>query len=116
MIINSSTCDSSPAMQNIIKQKIMIMNYHNELFSKMNYYSELSFGVFKKMIVHIDSSFCFFTKMIVQNDSSFQDELSSCDNEFLFLEQNLENTTPFLFFCNIFVVNPVRTSFLRREK
>ena len=84
MIINSSTCDSSPAMQNIIKQKIMIMNYHNELFSKMNYYSELSFGVFKKMIVHIDSSFCFFTKMIVQNDSSFQDELShelSCDNE-----------------------------------
>ena len=60
------------------------MNYHNELFSEMNYHSELSFVVFSKMIVHIDSSFCFFTKMIVQNDSSFQDELShelSCDNE-----------------------------------
>ena len=43
------------------------MNYHNELFSEMNYHSELSFVVFSKMIVPIDSSFCFFTKMIVHS-------------------------------------------------
>ena len=63
---------------------LVIMIVQNELFSKMNYHFELSFGVFSKMIVQNDSSFCFFTKMIVQNDSSFQDELShelSCDNE-----------------------------------
>ena len=63
---------------------LVIMIVQNELFSEMNYHSELSFGVFSKMIVHIDSSFCFFPKMIVHYDSSFQDELShelSCDNE-----------------------------------
>ena len=79
---------------------LVIMIVQNELFSKMNYHSELSFAVFSKMIVHIDSSFCFFTKMIVQNDSSFQDELShelSCDNELFFAGTKLRKSCQNMF-------------------
>ena len=84
------------------------MNYHNELFSKMNYHYELSFAVFSKMIVHYDSSFCFFTKMIVQNDSSFQDELSpelSDDNELFVTRRKSRKMTPFFYLEHIFYGN-----------
>ena len=77
------------------------MIVQNELFSEMNYHSELSFGGFSKMIVHIDSSFCFLPKMIVHYDSSFRDELShelSCDNElFVVGAKSGKNDTIFIF-------------------
>ena len=55
-------------------------------FSKMNYHSELSFGVFSKMIVHYDSS--------------FQDELSLSPSSLNFFSDNDLNgplkITPYL--------------------
>ena len=83
------------------------MIVQNELFSEMNYHSELSFGVFSKMIVHYDSSFGVFKKMIVQNDSSFQDELSpelSDDNElFITRRKSCKNDATFLSCHSCFV-------------